>query len=198
MPFDYEATYCKDDIIEMVQAIAAHWKSPVSDVEGLDPENLLKTVRKILDVWSKAGVGVDYDFQALLALLRACDGWFSEDQLIDISCWLDIVSEAGTSGWQKQYEDDEAITEALKKGLSVKGEITITRNPQGISIVYKQGDYGIGVHDGTLTITNNSLCLFNLSTPKVRTEYEGDLPDDPTELAVALADSSWVDVPIEE
>eukprot|EP01060_Flectonema_neradi_P003791 TRINITY_DN1246_c2_g1_i1.p1 TRINITY_DN1246_c2_g1~~TRINITY_DN1246_c2_g1_i1.p1 ORF type:complete len:200 (+),score=36.29 TRINITY_DN1246_c2_g1_i1:33-632(+) len=196
MSLNYDIEYTKGNIVEMVETLTTCWKKKPEDVPGLDSEQLHKTVRRLLSEWSEKKSTSDYNFMALLIILRGCELWFSDDQFDDIECWLGIVSEAGNNnGWQENFTD-EAVTTALKTGLKCTGEITISRDASGISIEYTQGDYGTGVHDGTVVLTNHALNLYNKLTPNIRTTYVSDLPSTSEEFAAALQSDDWDEIEI--
>ena len=198
MTLRYDLKYTRSDIIEAVETLATCWKKKPEDVENLDTDKLHKTVRGLLTDWSEKKSTSDHDFMALLILLRGCESWFTDDQFVELECWLGIVSEAGTnSGWQDTF-GDEAVKEAVKVGLQCSGEITITRDASGLSIEYVGGDYGTGSHNGTVVLTNHALNLYNSSTPKIRNAFISDLPSSTEELAAALQGDNWDEVPVEE
>eukprot|EP01064_Diplonema_japonicum_P039509 TRINITY_DN9922_c0_g1_i1.p1 TRINITY_DN9922_c0_g1~~TRINITY_DN9922_c0_g1_i1.p1 ORF type:complete len:218 (+),score=67.70 TRINITY_DN9922_c0_g1_i1:60-656(+) len=193
---NYDASFKTKDIVQMTETLVKIWKTKAEDLgEEFDSSKVFKTCRSMLGTWNSGTESeVDVvDFQAMLGVLRGCV-WLGVNEKDEVGAWQEIVD--SSDGWQHEFNNDKTLTAAVVGFMQPEGGVKIERDRSGISITYKRGDYGTGVHDGTLILNNTSLCIFNNSTPSVKSLYTGQLPNSIDELTAALEDESWDDVAI--
>eukprot|EP01062_Namystynia_karyoxenos_P017163 TRINITY_DN1629_c0_g1_i1.p2 TRINITY_DN1629_c0_g1~~TRINITY_DN1629_c0_g1_i1.p2 ORF type:complete len:246 (+),score=83.10 TRINITY_DN1629_c0_g1_i1:94-738(+) len=207
--FDADALYGPDAVAQL-EALVGVWKRPRERLPDLDTAALFDAIRSKYRDWRRnEDRQLDYDLQALLAVARAVhESWFTPKQLSSLDEWLGEVGDAegsegggrndegGEEDWTEGFGDDKQIEGAVKKGLGAS-DACILREPEQrtISIDYKGGDYGDGVHNGTLVICDEEIAIYDDQKPGVKQVWLGELPGDYVRLAVILEEEDWEERP---
>jgi len=194
MPFNYDATYRKEDVVGLVDSVAPFWRKPPAEVQDLDSTKLFGTLSRIVEEWRKIEdyKQVDKELQALLALLTATTSWFQDDQIKEIDAWLEEVASNVEDDWLGRFEEG-AVREVVRKKLKA-GEITefiVDTVGKAISVEYTGGNYGEGRHNGCVYLSDEALRINDHREPGKYMIWLGELPYDPAELGRCLGSSNW-------
>eukprot|EP00928_Gymnodinium_smaydae_P065018 TRINITY_DN48217_c0_g1_i1.p1 TRINITY_DN48217_c0_g1~~TRINITY_DN48217_c0_g1_i1.p1 ORF type:complete len:236 (+),score=57.98 TRINITY_DN48217_c0_g1_i1:99-710(+) len=198
MAFPYEATYTEKDVVRLVDAVAGSWKKKPSEA-GLDATKVFETLKRVIEQWRQDGseTELDKDLQALLALCVATK-WFSHSQAKEIDAWFEEVAGVGEEeDWMDAFTDEEALKQEVEKALDCQkneGEVTevsVDKDGRAIVIEYTRGNYGRGVHDGSISLNDDEVVLHDKWKDKYLV-WNGDTPYTPEDLAWCIWDPNWV------
>mmetsp|Transcript_58303 Transcript_58303/g.190129 ORF Transcript_58303/g.190129 Transcript_58303/m.190129 type:complete len:203 (+) Transcript_58303:83-691(+) len=193
MTFPYDATYNKESVIELADAIMANWKTDASEVPGLDVGRLFATIKLICEHVSSIEkyTRVDKDMQALLAVATATS-WFSKEQTENLDEWLEeVASPDEEDDWLPNFPEEET-RQAVIKGLGAHtAVVTIDKAGKAIDIEYEGGNYGQGKHDGSVRITEGHLRIYDNRYPGKHLVSHDVLPSNPADLKWCMQSTNW-------
>lgn len=215
MAFLYDATYKSEDVISLVDSVAAHWKKPASEVPDFVDSKLFDALQRVCEgcLATEKYTEVDRKLLALLALASATS-WFTEAQLKKFDKWADKIAFCEEDGESEEEEDDddddednesegnhnewkdafpdELVIAAIKKALSASDVAEVTREGKTISANYVGGDFGKGVHDGRVLISRGYIRIYDerkSDGEHLITSF--DLPADAKTLDKCLSSDAW-------